>query len=749
MSKSRPSFADRDGSSSLKSGVIRVLSLIVAVYLGVALLFALEKSILRHDGLSVPIALAAFVGLAMLARVTAKLGIGLLLAAGFTAQLLWGALVQPQPFDELGTLWEQARLLAAQLDVDLLYRVASPSAVGLYASMILVFGESFDLLRAIVATLWIFQAWLIWRIASEIAELRPHALAATAVVALSPATIAFSGLPSSEAVFGVFACGAVYVMLSHRRRGLLESAALSGVLVALAFLARPIALAYLVGLMMILVFAAVNSVSPRPRVRLIGAALMLAAGFAAAVAPQALLNYHNEGRFSIAPAPSLGYQLLLGTNQESLGRYNDKDLERAGFVGPNQVSLEEADRNARNIAFERIAADPIGFVVFASTDKMRQLWGGETELLNWSLNSSPRRAQLEDLGVTRWGGLVVDGVYLGFLTAAFLGAAVLFRRRGAVKDPIRWLLIYTGLLTLALAHVFIEVGERYHLAFMPLLALLAPIGATVRLPPSVLSRKGEGALETALALPAPPAQISVHSDMDEKALAQTGPLVGGEAALESDGGTSASPDSGQERPAADDRARRKTVALRGTVARLAEKRAEARAAANASRGTAAELIRQALTNEAEPAAADADAGPDLDAAIAADPDSADSADVPARRGPSLVEEAAQKLPVAPLKQATPKTLQADEIPQTDETPQADETGEVADDVADDQEETEAPGDAETLEPLDAAFDAQDSAVGSDDPPGTESRTAAEDEEAGTAAPRPPDGDDEPAGEPKT
>ena len=666
------------------SWTIRTLSLIAAAYLGVALVYAVEQAVVDHSGLSLPVAVLAFGGLALVARL--RSGVALLLAFSFSAQLVWGAVIDPQPFEELGTLWTQARELAAQTNVDLLYKVASPSAVGLYAVLILVFGDSFEVLRAAVAALWTAQVWFIWRIANEVAELRRHALAAAAVIGLAPSTIVFASLPSADAVFALFASAALYVMLSHRRRGLLESAALSGVLLAAAFLARPVALAYLLGVVTILGFAAYHSTALRPRIRLVGAVLTCIAGFAAAVAPQALLNYHNEGRFSIAPAPSLGYQLLLGTNRESRGRYNDKDIERAGFDRPAEIPFEEADRTARQIALERIADDPLGFAVFAATDKMRELWGGETELLRWSLNTSPRHDRFKEMGLLRWGGVVVDGVYLGFLFAAFLGAARLLQRRGAVKDPIRWLLVYTVLLALALVHVFVEVGGRYHLAFSPLLAMQAPLGATIRLRKA--GRK--------------PAASPVLADTPEDADG----LMGDAASDEDVDLLEADPDAAP---------RIKHEILRGTVARLAEKRAEARAAANASRGAAGALIRRALEAREksdvlteEPNAIENAGSPETEDAAPPERAEAPSPERAAKRGPGVIEAMVGRLPIAPQKskrrvaketelktepETEPESAPAAE-PEKDAAPAKARDGDAADEEATEalDQETDGPAD---------------------------------------------------------
>ncbi|MCI4660867.1 MAG: glycosyltransferase family 39 protein [Neomegalonema sp.] len=468
--------------NSSRSRLVAALAIAFSLYMLVAVFYALREVLLQGHWLALGAMAAAVALIWLLTRLQFKGAIALLLAASFSAQVIWGGWLDPQPFGEFGTLWHQARQLAVSFDIDVLYSSASPSAVGLYAVFIALFGEDLYALRMVSAVLWTLQAFMVWQVARQVPELRRHAIASAAVLGLSPGVIVFSSLPSAEGVFGLFAMGAVYLLLTHHRRGLFVSAALAGMFSAIAFLCKPVAIAYAIGLLIVLGVAILRARDLHARLILGGAVATCLAGFALGVAPQVLLNYEKEQQFSIAPAPAIGYQLLLGTNRDTGGSYSLKDLERAGFVGPEKSSLMEADRAARQIAWQRVSRDPLGFAWFAMTQKMRRLWGSERELLDWSLSSSVRRDVPQLVQARIWAPVLVDGFYLAILALALAGAVRLALNGGRVQDPARWLLILGVLGMLASAHLMLEVRERYHLAFTPMLALLVPLALVSSLP---------------------------------------------------------------------------------------------------------------------------------------------------------------------------------------------------------------------------------------------------------------------------
>ncbi len=476
------------------SRMIQILAALTAAYLGVALYYAGTKAFGTVD-VTLYIAAGATVAFVALAsQVRWRFGAVLALSLSFVAQLAWAGWASPAPIFEDESLLLQARTVAlsivqsGEFAAQELYESPSPSATMLYAVAIALFGEDLSVLRVLSAGLWTAQAWLVWRICEEVSELRARGFAAALLFGLAPAVVVFGSVPSVEAVFGFFALMSVWLVLSHRRRGLGLSAFLSGVFGAFAFLAHPSGVGYVAGLVAVLLVGLSWEKRWPGRWRMGMAVLACVGGFALGVAPQAALNYAIEGRVSVAPGPAIGLELAYGTNRESSGGHSAEDSQTFGFDVAQGVELREAERAARGAAMERISADPEGFFVFAMTVKMRQVWDSTAEVLD-STTQRPGRepGEFEATAVGAAAPSVIDGVYLAILALATLGALRLTIRAGGVRDPTRWVLVLVAILCLASAYLFLWARPRANMAFTPLLVLLGPI-AFAKLPRVVTAR---------------------------------------------------------------------------------------------------------------------------------------------------------------------------------------------------------------------------------------------------------------------
>lgn len=505
----RPSFA------------VAALAIFATAYLALAFgragAFAMTSTY-YSEPLIAPVFAAALLAIAFAAQIRWRTGLLLVLMASFVAQLSWASWYGLEPLVGQDELWSQSRafadnLLAGDFDALLagLHRSGAPSAVAAYGLGVVVFGDELGALRAISAGMWTLQTLLVWRIASEIAELRRAAFAAALVFGLSPTLIAFGALPSVEGFSGLLLLGGVWMVLSHRRRGLTLSVFLSGALLAVAFLAEPVAATMMFGVMVALLLGLVAARGWRARGRIFAAILAGVLGFAAAATPQALLNWRFDGAISIAPGPAIGEQLLFGL-PDGAARLSEAGFDRVGVDGG--PSLREADQAARRIAIDAILADPAGFFAYAVGPKLTELWRSEQAMLAWTAGSpalSP--GDFEATAPGMYARPAVDGVYLAMLLAALLGFARLVLRGGAVRDPTRWILLLFGFLSLAAAHLVVEASARDNLTFAPLLALLAPFSVT-RIAERARSRGPKRAVDGADAAVHAPAERAVDEDVD-------------------------------------------------------------------------------------------------------------------------------------------------------------------------------------------------------------------------------------------
>ncbi|MBX2853577.1 MAG: glycosyltransferase family 39 protein [Rhodobacteraceae bacterium] len=457
------------------------LGVATTAYLALALFYATVAAVSTHGWLALGVAGGALLVLVILSHIRFRGDIALVMAASFCAQVLWGATMDPQPFGAFGVLWEQSRRLAdLGFDgVEVLTRSASPGATAFYALVIAAVGDDIATLRLVSAALWSAQIYMVWRIAREITEIRGAALGAAALFGLAPATIAVGALVGPDALFGLFALSAVYALFSHRKRGLRRSTALAGALAGAAFLVRPVGGAFLVAVLIVLAVAAYRAQERQPQQRLAVSLITCVLGFMLTLAPFAWLAHAQDGRYSVTPATSLGYQLLLGTNRDSIHGFSYRDLESAGFLsdGAAQGAIDPTDVElaAISIAADRVASDPVGFIGFVLTEKMRRLWSSEGEILNWTFDSPYLdRAPWVDASVVSMTRAAADGVLVALLASAAFGAFLLTRHATEIRDPTRWVLVFGVVLGLAAAHFIFEARERYHLAFTPLLSLMAP-----------------------------------------------------------------------------------------------------------------------------------------------------------------------------------------------------------------------------------------------------------------------------------
>lgn len=473
------------------SFVVLALAALSAAYLGLAAFFSAESLVEKADPTALAVAGGIVAAALILARVGLRGGLWIVLLGTFALQLNWSGWVNPQPIGDLAALWDQARIAAegvrtGAVDWSLLMESRAPSALGFYAVVIAVVGDDLSVLRVICAALWTLQTWFVWRIARLVNEARGVAALAAALFGLAPAVAVFGALPSVEAVFGVFALGAVYVLISYRRRGLVRSAALSGVLVGLAILARPVGFGHLIALTLLMILSLGYLATWRQRGRMAQAIVGFWMGAALALAPAVALTAAETGRAALPTGMAVGYELYVGTDPRSGGAYREAvtpgSLATIGYGGPRALPPIEAESAAFQAAVARLTSDPASFAAVAIVEKTRLLWREHAGLLTWSVTApSDRRAALENSGLGRAAPAILDGGLLALLALGALGAVRIVLRAGAVQDPTRWILLFATLLSVAAVIGVLEAQDRNTLVLLPFVALLAPM-ATARLP---------------------------------------------------------------------------------------------------------------------------------------------------------------------------------------------------------------------------------------------------------------------------
>jgi len=244
-------------------------------------------------------------------------------------------------------------------------------------------------------------AWLVYELGGFVPAL---------VFALLPEHVLMVTLPATEPLYAFLLTLAVY-LASRKRRWLL-----TGLVVGVSQYVRASAEVVLAGLAFV--------AGRRFPAMLAGALLVLV--------PVIAWNA-SQGRVSTSTSSYLGWQLLIGSNQEYGGHYNDADLAYAADPMP--------------VALERITSDPVGYAGLAVRE-IANTWTEESYAPYWT-------------GSPYWLDLACElGLLAVFLTA--IGG------RGLNPAALGVLVAFT------LAFGLIETQGRYHYALLPVLLILRP-----------------------------------------------------------------------------------------------------------------------------------------------------------------------------------------------------------------------------------------------------------------------------------
>lgn len=296
--------------------------------------------------------------------------------------------------------------------------------------------------------------WLLLDLVSRACG-RIAAAMAVAIYAVLPGLALLTPLLLTDTVYATILlalCWATMRMGSGRA----ATAAMAGVLLAISQYVRPVAPALLPAMALVPLLY----VRPLRRGAMLLAVLLFA--FTAGMLPAIANNLAEHGDVSASTSSYGGWSLLMGTNQQADGRYNDGDATLIDSL-PG-ATLWDRSEVAGQLGLERIADDPIGFAGLA-VRKFRVMWGTEEFAVIFAFRPhGPARGALAGLD------LLANVAYLGVTLAAAAALATVIRRRGP-PDPL--LVVVVGLLLCeAAVHTFLEVKPRYHALDEPLFLVL-------------------------------------------------------------------------------------------------------------------------------------------------------------------------------------------------------------------------------------------------------------------------------------
>lgn len=168
-------------------------------------------------------------------------------------------------------------------------------------------------------------------------------------------------------------------------------------------------------------------------------------------------------RVGEAPATLPGFNMLVGFNQEESGTWNSED---SGFLtewdNREGISAKEVQNAMLDAALERITSGDVNFPKLLY-NKLMVLWEADDSAVGYAQNALP--------AVWAWAA-VSNGYYYLLWLLAMGGMLHLLRQKGKSL----WYLFPLFVVGLTMAHMLVEVAQRYHYSGSFCLVMLAGLG---------------------------------------------------------------------------------------------------------------------------------------------------------------------------------------------------------------------------------------------------------------------------------
>ncbi len=389
----------------------------------------------------------------------------------FAVNLVWVLVIRIEPFSDYKEYWDVARALARGTEIpDAWYVAMYPHILGtatVLSAVIRVFGESVFAVTVLNVLLTSASAYLVWLLGRELLSGRA-AFLATLLWAVTPCKLMLNSLVFSEPIytFLILLFFLLFLRLEKRMRGASPWPAVCGIaalglLLAAINLIRPIAAILLISVALWLIFLRGAEEKDLRRWALWLVALSAMLGLYREAG--ALWDSHVENRLGQEIASVPWYNIYVGLNEETGGRYTDADMDLLTAYLKQGMSADEAQKSMIPHVKERLASG-IDYPKLLGTKLFSFLGNDELGGYTYRFTRSERFVKI--------GMAVCNVFYYGVLLAGFAGLVNLLRSRSLGAG----LLLPLFFLGLTLAHMLVEVANRYHYSLIPVLIIFAAHG---------------------------------------------------------------------------------------------------------------------------------------------------------------------------------------------------------------------------------------------------------------------------------
>ena len=388
----------------------------------------------------------------------------------FVLNLLWVLVIRIEPFSDYLQYWQVAKALADGTEIPTAWYIAMyPHILGTASFLsvfIRLFGPSVFAVTVVNVLLGSLSCLLVYALGDELYDPDTAFLAAL-LWAVCPCKLMLGSLVFSEPLYTCLILLFLYALIRVDRRfcagcalpAALGIGALLGALLALVNIVRPIAPILLIALVLWLLFLRGGFRGWKPWLCCLAALLLVY------TLGGKLWDRHVEDRLGMEPAAIPYYNVYVGFNEQTQGQWSAEDMDLLFSYLEQGMTTSEAqscmlphlkERLGSGIDFARLLRSKL--IAFLGNDEL----GGYT----YRFTRSERFYKL-GMGV---GNVFYYGVFFAMLVSLL--------RRFRSRELGAWQLLPLFVLGLTLAHMGVEVANRYHYSIIPIFIVFAALGFT-------------------------------------------------------------------------------------------------------------------------------------------------------------------------------------------------------------------------------------------------------------------------------
>ena len=388
----------------------------------------------------------------------------------FAVNLIWVLAVRIEPFSDYKEYWDVACALANGTEIpDAWYVAMYPHILGtatILSGLVRLFGPSVFAVTVFNVLLTSVSAYLVWLLGRTLISERAGFLAAL-LWTFAPCKLMLNSLVFSEPIYTllILLFFLLFLRLEKRIREkplpALCLAAGLGLLLEAINLVRPIAAILLIAAALWLVFLrGAEMKSGKLWALWLAALVVMTAVFRVS---GGLWDRHVENVLGQEIASVPWYNVYVGFNEETGGRYTDADMDLLTSYLKQGMSANEAQESMIPHVKERLASG-IDFKRLLGTKLFSFLGADQLGGYTYRFTRSERFVKI-CMGVC-------NVFYYGVFLAGILGLVKMFRS-GKLGAGLLLPLYFLGL---TLAHMLVEVSDRYHYSLVPILIIFAALG---------------------------------------------------------------------------------------------------------------------------------------------------------------------------------------------------------------------------------------------------------------------------------